>query len=118
MIIEFKDKEVLQNCFRNGWHPMLIEVLAWTGENFNGAVITEGWRMSQYADVHCTNPLRAFDLRSWVFKEPKLIEMKINQAWEYDPKRPEKNVAWFHEAVPGSGKHFHVQVHPRTRKRV
>jgi len=59
----------------------------------------------------------AFDLRSWVFKEPKLIEMKINQAWEYDPKRPEKNVAWFHEASPGSGNHFHIQVHPRTQRR-
>jgi len=115
-ILEFKDKEVLRNCFKNGWHPKLIEILVWTLENFSGSVITEGWRMAHAGDVHCTNPLRAFDLRSWVFKEPELVEQKINQAWEYDPNRPEKQVAWYHDS--GQGKHFHIQVHPNTRRRV
>jgi len=117
MIIEFKDKKVLQNCFRNGWHPKLIEVMVWILENFSGIIMTEAWRLSLHGgDVHCTNPLRAFDLRSWVFKDPKLVETKINQAWEYDSKRPEKNVAWFHDS--GYGSHFHIQVHPNTQRRI
>ena len=119
MIVEFKDTSVLRACFKNAWHPKLIEVLIWIGENFNGAmaIITEGWRMAHAGDVHCTNPLRAFDMRSWVFKNPELVETKINEAWEYDPQRPDKQVAWYHEASEGSGYHLHIQVHPRTQRR-
>lgn len=116
MIIEFKDSGVLSCCLKTAWHPKLIEVLTWLSENFQTIVITEGWREQLHVgDIHTTEPLRAFDIRSYVFKEPKLIEEKINKRWIYDPIRPEKQVAWLHDT--GQGMHFHVQVHPRTECR-
>ena len=42
------------------------------------------------------------------------ITDEINKYWIYDPERPEKKVAIYHDA--GSGKHIHLQVHPNTRR--
>ena len=116
MLIEFKDDGVLEDCLRVRWHPTLIQVLNWIVENFRDVTITEGWREGGPKDVHCTDPLRAFDMRSWVFPEPEFVETKINRAWIYDKKRPLMQVANLHDS--GQGIHLHIQIHPNTVKAV
>ena len=62
--------------------------------------------------IHNTDPLRAIDLRSWTIRNPELIAEKINKAWIYDPKRPDKKACVYHDI--GQGHHFHLQVHDNT----
>lgn len=44
------------------------------------------------------------------------IGRAVNAAWEYDPRRPDKECALW--ADHGTGPHLHLQVHPFTRRRV
>lgn len=62
---------------------------------------------------HETVPLRAFDLRSrddkgvafdWVSELVRIINIR----WQYDPARPAKNCAMYHDI--GRGNHLHFQV--------
>ena len=97
-------------------HPILLNVIGWLDAAYpDMVVITDGYRKGSKG-CHGTEPLRAYDLRSWVFQDPKLIETAINNAWEYDYKRPRKCVAVFHKTDNGAY-HFHIQVHPNTRRK-
>lgn len=60
---------------------------------------------------HGTAPLRAFDLRSWMFTpgECQEIQRVINEHWTYDPDRPHKKVCLYHK-VGNNAWHFHFQV--------
>ena len=113
--IAYKDETVLRHCSVR-WHPILIDVLLWIGRFTDEPIIlTEGWRNApkwKPSDIHCTDPLRAFDLRSWAFHSPERIEAEINRHWTYDPDRPRLNVALLHDS--GNGLHFHIQVHDST----
>ena len=121
--IEIKNVAVLEAIIRGEWHPMLQEVVLWQAEA-HGVCITEGWREAlRPGDVHFTDPLRGYDARYW-FYEPDVayyIEKQINERWEYDYKRPDMNCARIHESFnedgTSRGVHFHIQVHPNTRKR-
>lgn len=114
-MIYVKDIEVLVQVMAVASHPRLLEVLSWICSKHDGLVyITSGHRHGD-TGVHGTDPLRAVDLRSRIFQQPKAIEVGINKAWEYDPERPEKQVAWWHQAE--SGYHIHIQVHDNTRRR-
>jgi hypothetical protein len=111
--IGFKNLNVLEKMLTVSWHPTLIALLKWlrVRHHTGQIVITSAFRW-QDKGVHGAIPLRAFDLRSWVFKDPKAVCDDINMNWAYDPKRPEKKVATLHDV--GKGIHFHIQVHPRT----
>jgi len=122
--IEVKDVEVLHAIIRGEWHPMLRNIVLWQAEKY-GVCITEGWRKAIHpGDVHDTKPLRGYDSRSWFYPPTvaEQIEKEINERWEYDLNRPEKKCAWIHESFnedgTSRGVHFHIQVHPNTRKRV
>lgn len=122
--IQIKNVDVLKAIIRGKWDPMLIEIVLWQAGKY-GICITEGWRPAlRPGDVHHTDPLRGYDSRSWFYAPhvAEIIEKEINERWEYDYKRPEKNCAWIHESFDDQGKsrgvHFHIQVHPNTRKRV
>ena len=111
--IGYKNLKVLRNIFTVAWHPILIAVLLWMVVRYSKGkiVFTSGFRKGD-SGVHGTDPLRGFDLRSWVFSDPQQVCDDINKIWIYDPKRPEKTVAIYHDV--GKGKHIHIQVHPNT----
>jgi len=96
-------------------HFKLRRVLAWlekeTGLEFVG---TSLFRMDDKG-VHGTLPVRGGDLRIRNRKIGLAIEAVINDAWVYDPSRPDKKCAFLHGE--GSNMHLHTQVHPNTRKR-
>ena len=113
MTIQIKDKDILYGLMTHKFHPMLCRVMRWICEEWSEVVITESYREKRHPnDVHGTNPVRAVDLRSWVYVKPELVAEKINANWQYDPKRPDMKVAVLHGE--GHNKHFHVQVHPNT----
>lgn len=94
--------------------PKLSLLLAWFHDRWpDKTIITESWRPARHpGDLHSLVPYRAIDLRSWVFKDPCKIADEINAAWVYDPQRPKKLCCVYH----GEIKHFHLQVHPNTKK--
>lgn len=96
-------------------HPILVELLQWWHDKHpNKTIITETWRPALHpGDVHSVKPYRAIDLRSWVFSAPETVAKMVNDAWQYDPERPRMKCCIYH-SYRGGGKHFHLQVHPRT----
>jgi hypothetical protein len=65
--------------------------------------------------VHMADPLRGGDFRTSMFthQECLAIQQSVNDAWVYDPTRPEKLVCLYHKLDSGAY-HFHIQVHPNT----
>jgi len=116
--IIIKDTKILTGLFERRFAPLLIKIISDVAKQ-HGIVMTESYREPLHmGDVHSTQPVRAVDLRSWAYPDEKAQEIKheINRRWEYDPDRPNKHCAIIHR-VGNGGIHFHVQVHPRTRRR-
>lgn len=119
--IGFKNIKVLKGLFTVAWFPTLIAVLLWLMVRYNSynILVTSAYRRKKIhpkdSGIHCTIPLRAFDLRSWLFKDPMKVSLDINDNWVYDPQRPWLQVCKYHDT--GRGWHFHIQVHFRTRLR-
>lgn len=92
--------------------PKLRQLVAWlesrTGFQFT---ITSMYRIND-TGPHGTMPLRAIDLRCREGQVGFALEMFINGSWQYDPDRPGKQCALFHDN--GKGEHLHLQVHPNT----
>lgn len=109
----FKNLKVLRAMFSVPWHPKLIALLMWIVVRYgkDKVIITSAFRKDD-PGVHGTIPLRGFDLRSWVFKDPYEITEDINKVWIYDPSRPDKHCCICHDI--GRGVHLHLQVHPNT----
>ena len=93
----------------------LRSIIVWlekqTGLEFTG---TSLYRIGD-SGVHGQLPVRGCDLRIRNENIGKAIEQEINNAWEYDPNRPDKKCAFLHGS--GSNLHLHLQVHPNTRAR-
>ena len=116
--IRIKDTEVTRGLMERNFSPLLIQIIIEVAKKY-GIVITESYREQRHSgDLHSTNPVRAIDIREWCYPEwqAKVILNFINQTWEYDPKRPEMKVAILHKVKNGAW-HFHVQVHPGTRRK-
>ena len=77
-------------------------------------LITSAFRPGD-SGVHGTLKLRGLDLRCRASDLGHVAEDFINGIWSYDPERPSKKVAIFHDV--GQGLHLHLQVHPNTRRR-
>ena len=117
MTIRIKSIEVLHSLMVHPIDQKLIEVINWTIRKNNGGTITEGFRIQKHKnDLHGLIPVRAIDLRSWCYGNPEEVAKEINAMWEYDYNRPNMNVCVYHDV--GQGKHFHIQVHFHTRKRI
>ena len=112
--IGFKDMKVLGNMFKVTWHEILISLVKWLFVRYSKdtIIVTCAYEKRDYGSVHSMNPLRGLDLRSRVFEDPFQIESDINKHWQYDPQRTDMKVCLYHDT--GRGKHFHLQVHPRT----
>jgi len=112
----YKSHHVLIGILTHQWHSKLIEVLLWIKVRYSEVIITSGYRSSKIhpkdSGIHCTIPLRAFDMRSNVFDDPQAIADDINNAFIYDPDRPLLEVVVYHDT--GNGLHFHIQVHDHT----
>lgn len=116
MKIEVKNDHVLKSLLVHPFDPKLIEVVCWIMRDNEGGVITEGFRIQKHKnDLHGLIPVRAIDIRSWCYSNPASIEKRINFYWQYDYNRPDMKVCFFHN---DQGEHFHIQVHPHTRRRV
>ena len=106
------------NVFGVCWHQNLVKLIMWLAEYTGEIVITSGRRYrALYAGdsgIHMTDPLRAMDIRYYIYNDPDKLCDIINQAWEYDRTRPRFQCAKLHDT--GRGLHFHLQVHDRTRK--
>ena len=113
-MIQIKDFDILENLMLRIYEPKLLEVLKWVYEEHKEMIITCGFRKGD-SGVHGQEPCRGVDLRSTSFTNPKSVEEDINKYWEYDPTRPDMQVALLHNV--GQGIHFHIQVHARTRRR-
>jgi len=114
--IQVKNVDVLKALLNRKIHPTLLDIIFWIAEKY-GLCFTEAYREPRgRGDVHCTDPLRAVDLRSWFYENDHayFIEGEINRRWQYDPARPDMKVAMIH-SVDGGALHFHIQVHPNTR---
>jgi hypothetical protein len=95
-------------------HKKLRKIIAFleaTGLEFT---ITSLYRPND-PGVHGTIPLRAIDLRMRDKSIGKVIEKKINETWEYDYIRPDKQCAVLHGK--GSNLHLHIQAHNNTKEK-
>lgn len=99
--------------FETAWHPSLISLLIWMVVRYSKdkILLTSAYRKGDKG-VHGTLPLRGFDLRSYVFDNPEKICDDINTCFKYDPERPDKKCAIYHDV--GNGIHLHLQCHPNT----
>ena len=111
-MIKIKNTSVFLQLFKVPVDPKLISMTVWIENQFPGVVITCGYEKRKYPSVHSTDPLRGLDIRSWTLPDPEAVCEKINQAWIYDPDRPGKKCAIYHDI--GRGAHIHLQTHPKS----
>jgi len=113
-----KDADILIGLMERRFASLLTIIIYEVAKKF-GIVITESYRDKQHPnDLHGTQPVRAIDLRSWCYGTDQAaykIERWINKRWAYDYNRPERKVAIIHRVGSGA-MHFHIQVHPHTRR--
>ena len=110
--IQIKSYKVLKSMLVIIYHPMLISMVMWISTRYSQVVFTSAYREGD-SGVHGTNPCRGFDIRSYIYGDPQQVCNDINKHYIYDPDRPEKKCAIFHDT--GKGKHIHLQVHPNTK---
>jgi len=113
MIIRVKDWETLTSI-RVPWHFKLEELFMWICERKDDVLITCGYEDRSYPSVHSVLPLRGLDIRSRIYMDPGKLCSQINAAWSYDPVRPLKPCALYHNT--GRGNHIHLQVCTETTK--
>ena len=137
-MIEIKDPDVVDGMLKRRYHVILRRLIRWFLVNVAYARFTESYRPMQHPDdLHGTNPVRATDIGAKDVPKPEEIADKTNEVWEYDYKRPEKQVCVFHARCPNCDRdnrppyhdicecgediryywHFHLQVHDNTRRR-
>lgn len=116
--LKAKDEGVFYNLLGVRVHYRVTEILVALGK-WGTPVVTSAYREhkahAKDSGIHSTDPLRAVDIRSWIYSDPEMIVDWINLQWEYDNQRPWMKCAILHNT--GSGEHIHVQVHPNTRRR-
>lgn len=111
MAIKIKNHGVLRNILRAVYDDDLILLIVWVVARYSNVVFTSGYR-EEDKGVHGTSPCRGIDIRSRVYEEPQKVADDINTHFIYDPERPEKKCAKYHDT--GKGLHIHLQVHPNT----
>ena len=112
-MIKIKDTEALESLLIQPVHENMLDLLLWVTNRYI-VTITQGYEKRDYRSVHSTIPYRGVDIRSWDFKDPQSVADTINDNWQYDPGRPEKLCAVYHDT--GRGVHIHLQVHDKTER--
>jgi hypothetical protein len=111
MSIRVKHYKALRGLLSAPFHPKLIALAMWVTARLSDVVFTSGYRKGDKG-VHGQVPCRGLDIRSWIYPDPQMICDDINKHWIYDPERPDKKCAIYHNV--GKGFHIHLQVHART----
>jgi len=108
IVLKFKDETVFLSFLDVPLHNKLSDLILWlrNGVLSDLPVITSAYRAKD-PGVHGQIPLRGLDLRSKGYNAKQVVDM-INDHWEYDSKRPEKQCAILHDI--GKGEHIHLQV--------
>jgi len=112
MEVKIKSQNIFLTLMGMQADHKLINLVCWMIMVKEFPVVVTSFYRKGNRGVHGTNPVRAMDIRSHIYKDPRAVEWEINENWIYDNTRPDKQVALFHDA--GSGYHFHLQVHPYT----
>ena len=116
--IQFKNHEIAHNFCDVRIHPILTDVLLWIVDLTGEAFITSARRYKALyqkdSGIHLTDPLRAVDLRYYIYDNPSMLADTINKNWQYDNRRKALKCAVLHNT--GRGMHFHMQVHDRTKQ--
>lgn len=107
-MIRVKSITVMRELIVVPWHPMLKEVFFWTCDQWPGQIVVTSGHREGDKGVHGQTPFRGTDLRSREFKNPRDVEYKINQEWDYG-KEPYQ-VCMYHQTVrcEKCGKKFEV----------
>ena len=117
-MISIKDGSVFISLLQVEYHWQLIDIIVWLAHEYpERIIITCGYRPGDKG-VHGTNPCRGIDIRSRIFKRPDRVCNFINMTFEYDPARPDKKVALFHDSGIKGNLHIHLQSHPNTKRRI
>lgn len=111
-MIKIKNTDVLESMLIYPAHTKLIDLLKWFCTRYSETVFTGMYEKRDYPSVHDTNPVRGMDIRSRVFEDPQAVADDVNNHWIYDPDRPDKMCALYHDV--GRGPHFHLQVCDHT----
>ena len=105
MSFTVKDHKVLISLLKYSYHRKLVALVAWCYIRLSEVVVTSGFREGDTGVHGCG---RGIDIRSHVFEDPQKVTDEINKHWIYDPLRPEKTCALYHDS--GQGPHIHLQV--------
>jgi len=108
MGLEIKDYKVLRALMQHTYHPTLISLAMWCSVRHSKFMISSAYR-DDMSSVHGHG--RGLDLRTKWFNEKDIAKLvdDINEHWEYDPNRPEKQCAAYHNKS-----HIHLKVHKHT----
>ena len=109
MSFTVKDHKVLMNLMLYRYHRKLVALVTWCYVRLSEVTITSAWREGDEGVHGCG---RGIDIRSRCFDVPQAIADEINKHWKYDPARPEKMCALYHDS--GQGPHIHLQVSDAT----
>lgn len=115
--IKIKNATILRMLMEKEYAPILIDIICFVASEY-GFIMTDAWRIKKHPnDVHGTDPGRGNDLRYRIYPRKVAYEImdKINNTWQYDPKRPNKQCCIIHGK--GNHRHLHIQTHPNTIKR-
>ncbi len=110
-MIEVKDNGVLEQLLHVSYADTLIDIVKWIHREYGLIVITCGYREDDMG-VHGSIPCRGMDLRERCYSDPDMVAERVNDAWQYDPDRPDLQCAVLHGK--GMNRHIHLQVHPNT----
>lgn len=113
--IAIKDPAVLSGLMLKTYDSKLVDIVRYLSTRYP-ITFTESYRKGLHTgDLHSTDPVRAVDLRSWIYTDSELesLILEVNTLWEYDSTRPSMKCCVLHDS--GGGKHLHLQVHPRTK---
>lgn len=111
-MLQISNYKVLKSLLRNEYDIKLVSLILWVSHRFDKFCMTSGFRLGP--GVHGTSPCRAIDIRSHYYDDPEDICKEINSHWIYDPERPSKPCALYHDI--GYGPHIHLQVHENTKE--
>lgn len=111
-MIRIKNTTVLESLIIHPFHSRMIELIKWFCVRYSEVVITGGFEERSYPSVHSVVKVRGLDVRSRIYEDPEAVVEDVNRHWIYDPERPEKVCAMYHDT--GRGKHIHLQVHDNT----
>ena len=120
--IEFSSDTIAHSFCDVPVHYKLTDIILWILRLTGEVVITSARRLRAIHDkdsgIHLTgdsvkNPLRAVDIRYYIYNNPPALVDLINKSFIYDPRRKKLVCAVLHDT---KGKHIHLQVHERTRQ--